>query len=226
MAVIDNLTARVSRASDGKGSQRLLTSPNCPTQITEAYNALLTNLDLALGPNAAGAVAVAAVDGTADAALVATNLAVLTARSGDRTLVVDCDLQRPSLPQLLGLNPSPGIAQLLNGEHTELQSLAQPTPLPLLGAITVGTVGTAHSQLARLGDIPSAVLRLRNVADRVFFITAPVLASVDLLRLAPYVDGILLVVTPRRTERQAAAKAREILTKVEAPVLGSVLAPQ
>ncbi len=95
MAVIDNLTARVSRASDGKGSQRLLTSPNCPTQITEAYNALLTNLDLALGPNAAGAVAVAAVDGTADAALVATNLAVLTARSGDRTLVVDCDLQRP-----------------------------------------------------------------------------------------------------------------------------------
>lgn len=224
MAITENTSTRAPAAPSAASAHLLITSPDCPTTVIEAYDTLLTNLDLALGPNAGGMVAVAAVDQKTDAALVAANLALLAARSGDRTLLVDCNLQEPALNRLFGAELTPGLAQLLGGEHHDLHTLAQPTTLPLLGVITAGADGARHGRLARLGDIAATLLRLKNAADRVILCAPAVLASSDVLGLAPYIDGILLVVSPGRTQREAAARARAILAQAEAPVLGAALA--
>lgn len=224
MAVTENSPTRTATTVRGAPAHVLITSPDCPAQVLEAYDTLLTNLDLALGPNAGGMVAVAAVDGKTAAAAVAANLALVAARGGDRTLVVDCNLQEPTLNRLFGVELTPGLAQLLGGEHHDLHTLAQPTTLPLLGVIAAGAAGARHGRLARFGDIPTTLLRLKNAADRVILVAPAVLASSDVLRLAPYIDGILLVVSPGRTQRETAARARTILAQAEAPVLGVVLA--
>lgn len=226
MAVSEN-TATRDRATRRAGARppTLITTRGCPTAMVAAYHALLTNVDLALGPNAGGVLAVAAVDETADAHGVASNLALLAAQSGDRTLLIDCSLQNPMLDRLFNLDATPGLAQFLGGEHTDLRTLAQPTELSSLGVIAAGASGNRHSRLARLGDIPGAVLRLKNAADRVILVAPPVLDSTDLLSLAPYVDGILLTIVPGRTQREVAARAREILDRAEAPLLGVAIAP-
>ena len=56
-------------------------------------------------------------------------------------------------------------------------------------------------------------------------VAPPVLTSTDLLQLAAYVDGVLLVVAPGRTQREMAARARTILNKAEVPLLGVALVP-
>lgn len=227
MAVIENPTAGVAVARRaGRREGALISSTACPAGVVEAYHTLLTNVDLALGANANGMVAVASIDQHADAALVAANLALLSAQGGDRTLAVDCDTQSPALHSIFGLNETPGLAQLLDGTQTDLRALAQPTSLPTLGVVVAGVNGARHNRLARHGDIAATLLRIKNAADRVFLAAPPVLTSSDLLSLAPYVDGVLLVVAPGRTGREEAARARAILDKAEATVLGAALVPR
>jgi Mrp family chromosome partitioning ATPase len=224
MAVTNDSTTRTSVATPpARLPATLITVPDCPPDVVEAYDTLLTNVDIALGANAGGMVAVAALDDSADAPVVAANLALVAARSGERTLLVDCDLEHAGLNQLFGLDTTPGLAQLLGGEHHELSTLAQSTTLPLLGVIASGARGARHNRLARHGDVPAALLRLKNAADRVVLAAPPVLTSTDVLRLGPYVDGVVLVVTAGRTQREAAARARTILDRGEVTLLGVVL---
>lgn len=227
MAITETSTTRTSSPTRrGALAGTLITDSGCPADVVEAYHTLLTNVELQMGANAGGMLAVAAIDASANAALVAANLALLAAQSGDRTLLADCDMQSPTLDDLFGLASAPGMTQLLGGEHSELRSLAQPTELPMLGVIPAGASGARHKRLARMGDIPATLLRLKNAADRVILVAPPVLTGTDLPRLAPYVDGILLVLTPGRTRRELVARAREVLEKAEAPLLGAALAPR
>lgn len=207
-------------------SPLLITSPACPGPVEEAYHALLTNIDLALGPRVGRVVVVAAVDDKADAALVAANLALVSGQAGDRTLIVDANTQAPRLAALFGVPPGPGLAQLLADEHKDLRELAQSTPVPTLGVVTAGVDGGRHNRLDRLGDLSGLLLRLKNVADRAIIVAPPVLASTDVVRLGEYADGVLLVIAPGVTGREQAARAHALLEKAQTPVLGVVLAPR
>lgn len=226
MAITEHVPAPVAAPRPPLSPQLLITAPSCPASVVEAYHTLFTNIDLALGPNAGRMVAVAAIDSSAHAAQVAANLALVAAQSGDRTLLVDADVQAPCLTDLFGINATPGLAQLLDGEHSDLRALAQSTTLPLLGIISAGTNGGRHNRLDRLGDLPATLLRLKNAADRVMLATAPVLDSPDATRLGAYLDGIVLVITPGQTRRDEAARARVLLEKANVPLLGVTLTPR
>ncbi len=207
-------------------SSLLVTSPTCPGPVEEAYHELLTNVDLALGPRPGRVVVVAAIDAKADAALVAANLALVAGQAGERTLIVDGNTQAPRLDALFGVQPGPGLAQLLADEHKDLRELAQSTPVPTLGVVTAGVTGHRHNRLDRLGDLSGVLLRLKNVADRVIIVAPPVLASTDVVRLGEYADGVLLVIAPGGTGREHAARAHALLEKAQTPVLGVVLTPR
>lgn len=225
MAITEQAKAP-SPARDVASSQLLITAPGCPSSVVEAYHTLFTNADLALGPNAGRMIAVAAIDDTADAATVAANLALVAAQGGDRTLLIDANVQEPTLAGLFGVKETPGLAQLLEGEQSDLRALAQSTTLPLLGVIAAGTGGARHNRLDRLGDLPATLLRLKNAADRVILAAAPALSSTDVARLGAYLDGVLLVITPGRTHRAEAARARALLEKAQVPLLGVTLTPR
>ena len=209
-------------------SHLLVSSPECPSAVVDAYHTLFTNVELAMGSASDRVLAVVAVDTAANAALVGANLALVGAESGDRTLLVDADMEAPALDALFGANPGPGLVQLLRGEQDDLRDLAQPTTLPTLGVIAAGgaAAGTRHHRLDRLGDLSAAVLRLKNAADRVVIVAAPVLSAPDAQRLAAYVDGMLLVITPGRTSRENAARARALLERAQAPLIGVAIVPK
>lgn len=66
----------------------------------------------------------------------------------------------------------------------------------------------------------------RKLYDLVIFDTPPVLAVADSQVLANHVDGVLLVVRSKQTEKEAAMKAKEQLVQTKANVLGAVLNDQ
>ena len=59
--------------------------------------------------------------------------------------------------------------------------------------------------------------------DLVIYETPPVLAVTDSQVIANAVDGVLLVVRSKQTEKDAAVKAKELLTQAQANILGVVL---
>jgi len=129
-------------------------------------------------------------------------LAVALARDpGRRILLIEADVRRPSLSSTLGLPPSPGLAEWLNGtlEDVPLRVL-QRVGLFLLVA---GQVPLERPEILRSKRMDALLRAVRGRFDSVIVDMAPVLPVADAVLMQDLVDGFLLVVRSRQTPRNA-----------------------
>ncbi len=140
----------------------------------------------------------------------ALSLARTYALSGLKTIIVDCDLRKPSIHQQLGLEPEGGLLDFLTGS-------AKPETL---SNIIVHDKATGLSVLtgARRSDIPTDQLLMgkafeslinaaRKNFDIVILDTPPILPVVDGIHLLHYVDIIAFVVRWASTSQSEALTA-------------------
>jgi succinoglycan biosynthesis transport protein ExoP len=151
------------------------------------------------------------------------NLAWMIAEGGQRVILVDCDLRRPRVHAFFGLAGDQGLTSLLL-RHAEPEDVLVTVPTqPSLRVLPAGPVPPNPSELlsgARLGEI---IELLSSMADLILLDSPPVLAVSDAVALAGRVDGVLLVASSGKTTRREVSRAVEILNRVEAPLIGSVL---
>ncbi|RME60475.1 MAG: polysaccharide biosynthesis tyrosine autokinase [Caldilineae bacterium] len=142
------------------------------------------------------------------------------AQAGDRVVVVDGDLRRPRQHEIFALPNETGLTNWLQqGGDPPLQETGQ-AGLRLLTAGPLPPNPVALLGTKRLTDLLST---LAEEADYVLVDAPPVLAVTDAALWASKVDGVLLAVTAGRTRREHAQRAKNVLEKVQARILGSVL---
>ena len=153
--------------------------------------------------------------------LTALNLALTMAQEfHKRVLVVDADLRKGRLHQLLGLPASPGLCEVLTGEATLEEALVS-LPAFHLTVLPAGGPTGLPAEMLGSAEMRRALDLLRTQYDRIVLDTPPVVALADVGVLAPMADGVLMVVRAGRTSRPDIDRAlREVHP---APVLGLVL---
>ena len=152
---------------------------------------------------------------------IATNLAITLAQGGQRVILVDADLRRGRVVDLLGLPSGAGLTTVLTRQATlDEVLLGWREMLTVLGA---GPLPPNPSEV--LGSKPMHVLlqELTALADLVIIDGAPVLPVTDSVVLATQVDGVILVAHAGATQRNAAVEARRRLDAVGAHIVGCVL---
>ena len=149
-------------------------------------------------------------------------LSITAAKKGLKTLLIDCDLRRPTVHKLFQLERSGGLSEVLaNG--LSVREATKKTPLEKLEIITAGR---AYPHPAEIFDSP-AIGRLVEEAkfyhDLILLDTAPIVPVSDPMLLAQEVDGVLLVVKAGETQREVVSRAVDIINGDESKVLGVVL---
>lgn len=194
--------------------------------VAEAYRTLRTTLAAGAGTGTSIRTVLVCGIGNSphDAPAVAANLAAAFAVAGERILLVDADLRRPTLGKLGRGEPGQSLVEwLLEGATTPPR--LTPTPVDNLSLLPAGQLPSATNpaDLLTRADPRSLVAQLNSLAERVVVLTAPLPIHGDALTLAPVVDGVLLVVRSGVTPRSAAQQAKEQLARVGARLLGVVL---
>jgi capsular exopolysaccharide synthesis family protein len=153
---------------------------------------------------------------------VALNLAWAFWEAGRRLILVDADLRRPSLHRPFRYAPRPGLADLLTSD-VPLEQVVQPVKerFDLLAAGSA--TGSQPGVLLSAEKVRRVLDLVNDRADLVLFDSAPVLAVADNLVLASMVDGVILVVRAGSTQRRDLVRAKSLLEKVGAPLVGIVL---
>lgn len=199
-----------------------LTSPLSP--ISEAYRALRTNIQFASFDKPARIIAVTSTAPNEGKTTIVANLAVAFSQAGHRVVLIDADLRRPSLHSLFGLDNSQGLTSaFIDTTLSEGAPWLQDTTVPNLRVLTSGPLPPNPSELLGSQKMRSLIELLRGEADYVLFDCPPILAVTDAAILGHQVDGVLLVCSAHRTKRDHALKAKSLLEKVNASILGVVL---
>ena len=196
-----------------------LTDPRSPA--SEAYRTLRTNLSFySLDTPVRTFVVTSPAAGEGKSTTLA-NLAVTMAQSGRKTILVDCDLRRPTLHELLGRPMSPGLTDVLLGANDRMP--LQQTDIDNLTLLSCGPKPPNPTDLLGSARMDQIISQLAGEADFVLFDAPPVLVAADAAILGAKTDGVLLVIQAGKTRRDHSERARELLQKAKVHIIGAAL---
>jgi protein-tyrosine kinase len=202
-----------------------ITSSGQGEQFVEAYGLLLASVLLGNNGKPPGVIAITGTQRGDGASTTALNLAMMMARTGRPTLLVDGNMRNPALHNAFkefGVAQAPGLAEVLAGQvepSKAIRSLGE-SKLALLPA---GDQGVSPQVLLSQADLPKLFQSFRDKYHLVVVDTAPVRQYPDTLHYAKVVDGVLLVVSSQGSSRREQQETRRLLDRVEARILGTVL---
>ena len=152
----------------------------------------------------------------------AANLAITMALSGARVLLVDGDLRRGGLNEIVGETSSPGLSEVLTGAM-EWKDVVRKMEMPNLSFIARGEALEQTSEYLLSQRASDFLKNTSEAFDYVIFDSAPVLVADDTASFAPKADTTVFVVRMSSTMARLAAKALGLLYDRQVNVGGVVL---
>jgi capsular exopolysaccharide synthesis family protein len=150
------------------------------------------------------------------------NLAIVCAQAGQSVILVDCDLRRPALHELLGVSNERGLSNYLRGEG-EAVSFVQRTAIPKLHALTAGNMPMSEIGVLAGDKIRHMLDDLKQRYDLVLIDAPPVLGISDGSIIAREVDYVILVIQHRRYPREISLRGKRAIEEVHGNCVGMVL---
>ncbi len=146
----------------------------------------------------------------------------IMAAGGERVILIDSDVRRPTQHRLADRPREPGLSEYMLNQKG-LDEVIQKSIAPNLDFIPSGhapgfTLGLLH--LNRLKDL---IATLRGRYDKIVFDSPPIIGVSDASVLASAVDGTVLLIQHRRNPQSMVVRAQQIVESLKAPLLGVVL---
>lgn len=205
-----------------QGSQ-LVISTERPSLVAESFRLTLTSILLMSRRGTHPRVIVITSPGPGEGkTTVVTNMAIATAESGRRVLVIDADLRKPRIHSIFGIDDTEGFVEAIARANTA-PTVTQ-SGIPGVFVMAAGSSSaTKLSQTFHSAEIPALLSRFVGQFDLILIDTPPMLQFSDARLMARYADGVILVVRSGVTGRESAIAAREQLAQDQIDVLGTVL---
>jgi len=206
-----------------KEAVELVTQVRPQSQMAESYRALRTSLllsNLGAPPKVIMMTSALPQEGKTTTSI---NCAVVLAQKGVRVLLIDADLRRPSIHKTLGMAPHSGLSNVLTGSTTIEKAITHTSILPNLDVLTAGTPPPNPAELLASTNMRDLLEQLREQYDHIVIDTPPSLSVTDAVVLSPRADAVVLVIRSGQTTKQALRRSRDILTQVNAKVVGVLL---
>lgn len=210
------------RQEASEGRERLITFSNPRSPVAEAYRQLRTNIQFSSLDRPVRTLLVTSTNPEEGKSTTLANLAITMAQAGLKVILVDCDLRRPSIHELFGLRNGEGLTTMVVGDYGERFPL-QESGVENLSILPSGPLPPNPSELLGSNRMTEVINKLKAQADYVLFDSPPIIAVTDAAVLASRVDGVILVIKAGETKRELAQKAKALLEKVNANLLGVVL---
>jgi capsular exopolysaccharide synthesis family protein len=149
------------------------------------------------------------------------NIALADARAGDRVLLLEADLRRPTIVENLDIpTPEKGLSLVLAGVCKAEDAVQGVHGVHLLPA---GPLPPNPAELIESQQMGDLLAWAEREYDRVIIDTPPAAVVADALSLFGRVGGVVIVTRLQQSQRGAAEHLHDQLTNTGAPVLGIVV---
>lgn len=228
--------------ADSLVSQRDSRSP-----ASESFRTLRTNVQFLAAGDDPITVMVTSPSAGEGKSFISSNLAISFAQSGRQTILVDADLRYPRLHTAFGAPNDRGLSQLFVSEpgrasgnmelaprnlrietryadvRDRLREHLLPTDTSNLWLLPGGPVPLNPAELIGSARMEQIIKAIAELADVIVFDSAPLLPVTDSVVLAGKGPAVVLVAEAGKTRTLALRRAKDMLSRANARILGLVL---
>jgi capsular exopolysaccharide synthesis family protein len=167
------------------------------------------------------------------------NLALTMAQAGNKILIVEADLRRPSIYNVFGLEREPGLTDIILGNYKweevvkgitdfmmgklELAEIMRTPGMDNLSLITCGSIPPNPAELLSSPKLSEFISEVEQNFDYIIYDTPPILPVADTSILSQRIDGTLLVYEVGKVARGVLKRAKSQIDAVKGSVPGVIL---
>jgi capsular exopolysaccharide synthesis family protein len=154
----------------------------------------------------------------------ASSLAKTFASAGDKVVVIDCDLRRPTQHVHMNVGREPGLTNyLLDGRVENLASYLKDTEIETLKILPCGPIPPNPPELLGLAKFRELLLEFKRTHDWVIIDSPPVMNLADTLLLASMAEIVAIVIKHNENDRDLILRSVKQLRDIDANIIGAVL---
>ncbi|MGN0027303.1 MAG: CpsD/CapB family tyrosine-protein kinase [Clostridium sp.] len=187
----------------------------------ESYRTLRTNIQYSSFDKEYKVIVITSSEPGEGKSTTAGNLALCMAQGDKKVILVDCDLRRPSIHKKFKVSNLAGLSDVIIGKSDLSKAMHRYNKNLVL--LTSGKIPPNPSEMLSSKSMENLLEKLRENFDYVILDTPPVQAVTDSQILSTKADGTILVVRAERTKKESVNNAINLLKKVNANVIGTVL---
>ncbi len=197
---------------------------SAPTDLAmEALRGLRTSLHFARNEPKNNLLMITGPSSGVGKTFVASNLAVTTAQAGQRVMLIDADMRRGTMHEVVGTRCEDGLSELIAGRITLETATRRVAGTENLSFIPRGQLPPNPSELLMHPNFAALLEQVAERYDLVIIDTPPVLAVTDAVVIGNHVGTSLLVVRFGYNQRREVALAKQRLEQNGVPVEGAIV---
>jgi succinoglycan biosynthesis transport protein ExoP len=200
----------------------LITFGHPRSMLSEAYRNIRTSILLSFSGKPPKKIVISSPNPAEGKTTTAINTAIALSQTGTRVLIIEADLRKPKIHRIFEQENGMGLSNFLSG-NAELDSVIKKTEIPNLFYIPSGPLPPNPSELLGSSIFKGMIDSLGEQFDHIVLDSPPILGFADSLVLSTSVDGIILVVQGGKTPRETLQQAKDVLSQVNARILGVVI---
>ena len=187
----------------------------------EAYRSLRSNIEYSSFDDEYRVIVVTSSVPGEGKSTTAGNLAIALAQSGNKVLLVDCDMRKPSIHKKFKISNAAGTAELLLRKKL-FEEVANKYNENLT-IITAGKIPPNPSEMLASRAMTAFIEEMKKEFKYIILDTPPLQAVTDAQVLSTKADGVLLVVRAGSTKKELVSNSVDLINKVQGKVIGTVL---
>lgn len=152
---------------------------------------------------------------------VSANLAVARSQCGQRILLIDADMRRPTQHRIWEISNQIGLSEVLERQADWRDGVQN--VMPNLDVLTAGSIPNNPIALLDSLAFTDFIDKVSQAYDQVIFDTPPIIGIADTKIIGRAVDGFLFVVRPGVADYSSATAAKKMLDNTKQKVLGVIV---
>jgi polysaccharide biosynthesis transport protein len=193
------------------------------SELAEAYRTLRTSILLSKTGKSAKVLMVTSALPQEGKTTTSVNLAIVLAQHGARVLLIEADMRRAGISQVLHLKSDVGLSTILGKNTVAAAAIRSIKDVPNLWVLPAGPIALHPSEMLASPRMRDLLRSLEPEFDHVIIDTPPVLSVTDAVLLSALADSTLLVIRARMTNRAALRRVHDVLAHVDARIMGVIL---
>ncbi len=151
------------------------------------------------------------------------NVAAAFALTDNKVLLIDCDMRKPQVYDIFGIDGNLGITNYISDDYSLLEITQKTKKIDNLSIICAGPMPPNPAEVIASKKFSKMIEEAKKEYDIIFIDSPPILLASDGLNMVDLIDRVVLITASRQSKKQDFIRVKEAVSQVGYDISGVII---